>query len=67
MIIAGKEYVKNLIKIFRPTWKGYLTSMEVSNVSGENIIELRKLISSAIMLAVGVPVHSNSFQSSPVP
>jgi len=57
MVQSGIRYVTTLIKHIRPTWKGYLTSLEVSNVSGENIAQLRKLISGFIILAAGVQVE----------
>jgi GTPase SAR1 family protein len=54
---VGKKYVFGLIKKCRPTWRGYLNSLEVSNVSGENINRLRKLISGGILLASGFQIR----------
>jgi GTPase SAR1 family protein len=53
----GVDYVKNLMKGFRPSWKGLVRSMEVSNVSGENILRLKKLISASVILASGLPLN----------
>ena len=50
-ISSGKEYVIELMKGLRTTWRGHCSSIEVSNLSGENIIHLRKLISQGILLA----------------
>jgi GTPase SAR1 family protein len=58
MVKSGILYVTSLIKNIRPTWKGYITSMEVSNISGENIDKLRKLISGFIILAAGIQVKT---------
>jgi GTPase SAR1 family protein len=56
MIKTGRDYVSTLMKNFKPSWKGYVTSIEVSNINGENILQLRKLISGSIILAAGIPV-----------
>jgi GTPase SAR1 family protein len=45
----GKEYVCELVKNMRPNWKGNCFSLEVSNLSGENIAKLRSLISGSIL------------------
>jgi hypothetical protein len=45
------------MKGFRPGWKGLVRSMEVSNVSGENILRLKKLISASVILASGIPLN----------
>lgn len=57
MLEVGKKYVFSLIKKSRPTWNGYLNSLEVSNVTGENIPKLRKLISGGILLASGIQIR----------
>jgi GTPase SAR1 family protein len=54
MVKVGRPYVVGLIRARRPAWKGYVTSQEVSSVSGENIERLRKLISGLILLGAGV-------------
>ncbi|HTX80272.1 MAG TPA: hypothetical protein VMC62_11410 [Longilinea sp.] len=58
MTQSGVRYVTTLIKHIRPTWSGYITAQEVSNTSGENITQLRKLISGFIILAAGIQVES---------
>jgi GTPase SAR1 family protein len=57
MLEVGKKYVFGLIKKNRPTWNGYLNSIEVSSLNGENIGSLRKLISGGILLASGLKVR----------
>jgi GTPase SAR1 family protein len=57
MVQSGVRYVTTLIKHIRPTWNGFITSLEVSNVSGENIAQLRKLISGFVILAAGIQVE----------
>lgn len=57
MLEVGKKYVYSLLKKSRPTWNGYLNSLEVSNVTGENINKLRKLISGGILLASGLQIR----------
>lgn len=56
MVKAGKQFVWKLMKNIRPGWEGVVSSMEVSNTSGENVAHLRKLISGAIILAAGVSI-----------
>ncbi len=57
IIKNGTAYASGLLKNLQPEWKGHVTSMEVSNTSGENIDRLRRLISGAILVACGVQVH----------
>ncbi len=60
IVKTGKSYIPSLMKTIQPAWNGVVTSMEVSNVSGENIAKLRKLISGAILLACGLQVNSRN-------
>jgi len=53
MVKSGMDYVTSLIRSIRPTWKGYIASLEVSNINGENTAQLRKMISGFIILASG--------------
>jgi GTPase SAR1 family protein len=53
VVEIGVDYVKNLMKGFRPGWNGMVRAMEVSNVSGENINRLKRLISASVILASG--------------
>ena len=57
MVKSGIQYVTSLIKNIRPTWKGYIASLEVSNINGENTAQLRKMISGFIILAGGSKVN----------
>lgn len=50
---TGTKYVYNLLKGLRPTWSGHCSSLEVSNLSGENISNLKTLISQGLILASG--------------
>jgi GTPase SAR1 family protein len=52
-IETGKKFVIDLMKGLRSTWAGHCTSLEVSNLSGENISHLRTLISQGLVLAAG--------------
>ncbi len=52
-IETGKKFVIELMKGLRTTWVGHCTSLEVSNLSGENISHLRTLISQGLVLAAG--------------
>ena len=56
-IATGKKYVIELMKGIRSSWKGHCTSLEVSNLSGENISHLRTLISQGLILAAGHPLN----------
>ncbi len=58
MVKSGVQYVTSLIRNIRPTWKGHIASLEVSNINGENTAQLRKMISGFIILATGIQVNS---------
>jgi GTPase SAR1 family protein len=53
-IEAGKRYVIELMRGILPGWKGHCTSIEVSNLNGENISHLRTLISQGLLLSRGM-------------
>jgi hypothetical protein len=62
MVKSGVAYVSTLMRNIRPTWKGYITSLEVSNITGENTAQLRKMISGFIVLAAGIQLRSEEKQ-----
>lgn len=52
-IQTGKEYLIELMKGLKSNWKGHCSSIEVSNLNGQNISHLRTLISQGLILAGG--------------
>jgi len=56
-IVTGTKYVYQLLKGIRTTWQGHCTSLEVSNTSGENIRNLKTLISQGLILSSGHALH----------
>jgi GTPase SAR1 family protein len=61
--VTGTAYVEEKLRSLRPTWRGYCAALEISNLTGANLQELRHAISSAILHARQVMVSSSSFTS----
>ena len=48
---VGKEYIESFVKNRRPGWRGKCLGIEVSNHSGDNILQLKHMISYGILRA----------------
>lgn len=48
---TGIEYIASFLKERRPNWRGKCLGIEISNHSGTNILELKRMISRAILRA----------------
>lgn len=50
-VCAGKTYVEAKLRSLRPAWRGTCTALEISNLTGANLHDLRQAVSCAILRA----------------
>ncbi len=61
---VAKIYITDMLRSLRPDWRGECMSLEVSNLNGMNLQNLRHMISRAILQARGVAFeHATVFDS----
>ena len=50
-VCDGQAYVEATLRAVRPNWRGTCTAVEISSLTGANLIDLRQLISLVILRA----------------